>query len=177
MWSYSDAVFTPRVFTGQQPYSDVQFLVNVRHMRSCGQSHWFLVKPLYSAEYRSTQITCLCVPFCQKQIRNHIKLNRTYSAMNKRPKVIRKDVKRFGGRTFSWRKQSAAVEESKEAWRASTFARERDAAGKRKELAFYDELVELIANISLHCYRWLVEPTVNAWEKWCMVYVVNIYVC
>lgn len=31
--------------------------------------------------------------------------------------------------------------------------------------SFGDELVEFVSNISMHGYRWLVEPTFSAWEK------------
>lgn len=43
-----------------------------------------------------------------------------------------------------------------------------DAADKTRQTGstYNNELVEFVSNISLHCYRWMVEPTFSGWEKY-----------
>lgn len=38
-------------------------------------------------------------------------------------------------------------------------------AARKSGSAWNVELVEFVSNISLHCFRWLVEPTISGWEK------------
>lgn len=64
-----------------------------------------------------------------------------------------------------WRTKGPDVHQQLNAKAAQWTPARRSGRDTTAKATFGEELVEFVGNISMHGYRWLVEPTFSAWEK------------